>query len=43
LEEIDTIFDNRTQQSLSNVEAAGERATTVNAGATEKLPHELVI
>ena len=40
LEEIDTIFDTNTRQPLSNVEAAGERAATVNAGATEKLPHE---
>ncbi|MCJ1237260.1 hypothetical protein MMC14_005245 [Varicellaria rhodocarpa] len=43
LEEIDTIFDTRIRQSLSNVEAAGERAATVNAGATEKLPHERMI
>lgn len=44
MEEIDIIFDTRTRQSLSNVEAAGcERAATVSAGATDKLPHKDVI
>lgn len=43
LEEINTIFDTRTHQSVSTVEAAHQGNVMVNLGATDKPPHDHVI